>query len=70
MDGLIFCKIVEKSCITGSLFLLCFNHRLQTCGYDNKSIHDKLQNRLEKSDFLNRVVFDLRKTESIKSNCL
>jgi anti-anti-sigma regulatory factor len=44
--------------------------QVATCGYENKSFQDKLQNRLEKSDFHNRMVIDLRKKASKKSNCL
>ena len=69
MNGL-FCRFIEKSCLSDSLVLLCFNHRLPTCGYENMSFQAKLANRFEKSDFHNRMVIDLRKTTSKKNNCL
>jgi hypothetical protein len=44
MNGLLLYNFVEKSCLTGSLVLLCYSHRFKTCGYENKSFQDKLKN--------------------------
>ena len=60
MNNIDFGDLIEKSCLTGCLILSCLYHRLKAYGYENQSFQDKLQKRLEKSDFHNRKVIDLR----------
>ena len=71
MNGLLLCNSVEKSCLTGSLVLLCYNHRSQPVVMKISPFRTSCRTDLKSLPIIigihNRMVIDLRKKHQKKA---
>lgn len=71
MTGLLHCNSIEKSCLTGSLILICYNHRSQSVVMKISPFRTCYRTDLKSLPIIigihNHMVIDLRKKTSKKA---